>query len=126
MNKIVCIGSGDCGHVYCKIAIADGRLSITGVEGPKKNGDARGGCGQIVPVSVSKFAAGWDAELLARFNDLWTRWHLNYMRPGCEHQRAAGWAERPIDPSKPLDTYGTHFVGFLSGLPESQLTPAWV
>jgi hypothetical protein len=39
------------------------------------------------------------------------KWHLNTMRPGCEHQRAEGWATRPIDPSKPLDAYGTHVPG---------------
>jgi hypothetical protein len=39
---------------------------------------------------------------------LWERWHLNHMLAGCEHQRAEGWAERPIDPTKPLEAYGKH------------------
>ncbi len=46
-----------------------------------------------------------------RIVEIWKRWHLNDMRAGCEHQRSEGWAERPIDPSKPLDSYGTHFEG---------------
>lgn len=39
------------------------------------------------------------------------KWHLNDMRAGCAHQEAEKWAERPIDPSKPTNTYGTHFPG---------------
>lgn len=86
-------------------------LSICGVEGPLPNGDSRGSCGQCnhdgeVPpdaTEVSPFAA----QLLR----VWERWHLNDMRPGCEHQRAEGWSERPIDPSKPLNIYGKHFEG---------------
>lgn len=46
-----------------------------------------------------------------RIVEVWRRWHLNDMRAGCEHQRAEGWDKRPIDPSKPLNTYGTHFPG---------------
>ena len=43
---------------------------------------------------------------LARLREIWERWHLNGMRAGCEHQRAEKWHERPIDPSKPTNTYG--------------------
>lgn len=53
------------------------RLSFTGVEGPKANGDATGSCGQL---DVSKHSP--------RLATLWERWHLNDMRAGCEHQRA--------------------------------------
>lgn len=42
---------------------------------------------------------------------IWKRWHLNGLNPGCEHQRAEGWAARPIDPSKPTSAYGKHFPG---------------
>jgi hypothetical protein len=38
-------------------------------------------------------------------------WHLNNMKAGCVHQEAEGWDKRPIDPSKPTDTYGKHFPG---------------
>jgi hypothetical protein len=38
-------------------------------------------------------------------------YHLNDMSAGCEHQRAEGWDERPIDPNKPLGSYGLHFDG---------------
>ncbi len=38
-------------------------------------------------------------------------WHLNDMKPGCEHQEALGWGKRPIDPAKPTSAYGKHFPG---------------
>jgi hypothetical protein len=38
-------------------------------------------------------------------------WHMNDMKAGCEHQEAEGWAERPIDPSKPTNAYGKHYPG---------------
>lgn len=50
-------------------------------------------------------------EDLAELVSIWRRWHLNDMRAGCEHQREEGWDERPIDPTKPTNTYGRHFEG---------------
>lgn len=38
-------------------------------------------------------------------------WHLNDMKAACEHQDELGWDKRPIDPSKPLNTYGRFFEG---------------
>ena len=43
--------------------------------------------------------------------EIWRRWHLNDMKAACVHQRWFGWDEKPIDPSKPTNTYGTHFEG---------------
>lgn len=82
--------------VFCRIEFSkDGRLSITGVIGPMSTGDARGGCGQIddalretLPEEIT-FTEGWNAELFEKFLSAWERWHLNDMRSGCEHQRAA-------------------------------------
>jgi|SRR6478735_4612252 len=93
MEKIVRLGIGPDGNVYCRIKYTEGRLSITGVEGPKANGDCRGACGQIVmhlkdcPESISP-APGWDAETITRFFDTWDRWHLNDMQPGTPAQEA--------------------------------------
>lgn len=40
MIKVVCLGTQPgLGKLYCEIRIAGGRLSITGVEGPKHGGD---------------------------------------------------------------------------------------
>jgi hypothetical protein len=52
-----------------------------------------------------------------RIVEVWRRWHLNTMKAGCEHQRAAGWDKAPIDPEKPTHTYGRHFEG--------QNQPSW-
>jgi hypothetical protein len=66
------------GHdVFCKIEIKDGNLSISGVIGPKLNGDAWGSCGQIdmdfnesYPETVRKYIEGWDKELFDKFLDV--------------------------------------------------------
>lgn len=119
MKKIVRIGSIQESwmtypvSVFCKIKIDDGNLSITGVEGPTKDGNCKGASGQINinPDVFTSFADGWSKELAAKFSETWKRWHLNDMRAGCEHQRAEKWDEKPIDASKPLNTYGKHFDG---------------
>jgi hypothetical protein len=64
--------------VFATIEYRDGKLSITGVHGPRSNGDAYGSCGQCIDTART---------CSPRFADLWDRWHLNDMRPGCEHQR---------------------------------------
>lgn len=61
--------------------------------------------------AVTEFAAGWSAERRDRLVSVWRAWHLNGLNAGCEHQRAAGWDKRPIDPDKPTDSYGIHFEG---------------
>ncbi len=100
LEKVVRIGTNDCGDIYCKIAVKDERLSITGVEGPRRDGNARGGCGQI-NMHLAKQQAdiqpapGWTAELMARFFEVWDRWHLNDMRAGSKAQET--WLrENPI------------------------------
>lgn len=35
----------------------------------------------------------WDEEKLLKLLDIWDKWHLNNMRPECEHQRELGWDE---------------------------------
>lgn len=92
-------------------------LHFTGVEGPKRNGDAHGSCGQIEmhwrddPECWTYGSPDMPRERVKRLMELWDRWHLNHMKAGCEHQRADGWDKRPIDPTKPLNTYGKHFPG---------------
>lgn len=69
-------------------------LSITGVEGPKRNGDCVGSCGQITVSSKRLaydhffYAAGWDGTMLLKLADIWDRWHLNGMRAGSPRQQA--------------------------------------
>lgn len=97
-------------QVFVKVTIKDGELSISGVEGPLRNGDCRGSSGQI-DLRIDELSDGWTEADVAELKAIWKRWHLNHMRAGCSHQRSEGWADRPIDPSKPLDTYGKHFEG---------------
>lgn len=80
-------------RVYAKIKYADGKLSITGVEGPLASGNCRGSCGQIDmhKPHIDELAPGWTRAMLRRFWDVWQEWRLNDMRQGCVHQQAAGW-----------------------------------
>lgn len=73
--------------LYVTIEWRDGQLSLTGVEGPKSNGDAWGGCGQCgVAADIEPYTAnGWTAEMCARLGEVWERWHMNDIRAGCAH-----------------------------------------
>lgn len=109
-------------RVEVEIELAGGRLAISGTSGETRaNGEFRtsygdpigGAAGQIIEEleQVDEFAAGWSAERRDQLAAIWRRWHLNDMRAGCEHQRAAGWGEKRIDESKPAGSYGRHFPG---------------
>ena len=141
MEKIIRIGTRDRMGIYCKIIYVNKALSITGVEGPYPSGNCKGACGQINPVSVDKFAKGWDQELLNEFNKIWGEWHLNDLKPGCEHQRAMGWEKESYNKhlSEPCPVCGYKFgtkwnkvsvpqsiIDFLFTLPDINKTPALV
>lgn len=84
--------------LFCKIKWDGKRLSITGVEGPTRNGDCKGSCGQCgVDPEETEPSPGWDKAMLAEFAGIWDRWHLNDMRAGCEHQRADGWGKKELE-----------------------------
>lgn len=116
MQKILYIGTIAVGArraaLYCKVKLENDRLSISGVEGPLKSGDALGGCGQIdmhyahrdhtqndkryargefTHANEIRYAAGWNADAWLDFLNVWKRYHLNDMHAECEHQRALGW-----------------------------------
>jgi len=94
MNKTIRIGENNYGNVFCKITITDGKLSITGVEGPTSGGDCRGGCGQInmgLDTEKITLAPGWTKDMLKEFLATWDKWHLNDMRPYCVHQKGDKW-----------------------------------
>lgn len=97
-SKVVRVGQGENGDVFCKIEFANGKLSISGVEGPTRNGNARGSCGQIVMSewNIGTYAPGWDAEIEKKFREIWDTWHLNDMRAGCQHQRGPEWEPKDI------------------------------
>ena len=74
----------------------DGRkLSISGVEGPKRNGDAFGSCGQIADHLLGYEAA--ELVDIARLRSIWLEYHLNDMQAGCEHQQRMGWGHEEIE-----------------------------
>lgn len=126
--------------VYVKVSFDGKRLSISGVEGPRRNGDAHGSCGQIA-LDASRPAEGWDFLSVCKLAETWARWHLNDMRAGCEHQRAEGWTHvggKDVI-GKPCPScgykYGTAWLfeevpadvlEYLRGLPEATTKPAWV
>lgn len=94
MNKVVRIGTVKEFYrgtidmptdVFCRIKFDGRRLSITGVVGPKRNGDAIGGCGQIKMSLDAKEvtpAPAWSTDMVNRFFATWRRWHLNDTRAG--------------------------------------------
>jgi hypothetical protein len=92
---VYCPGFGGRGFsVFCAIEYKDGRLRITGVEGPLASGNARGGCGQISMHMDSEYldhlvyAPGWNREKAERFIAIWNEWHLNDMKAGTPAQEA--------------------------------------
>lgn len=87
-------GSSVLSHAYAKIEYEGKRLSISGVIGPTSNGNCRGSCGQCVDeIRGGKPEGLWTDKMLAKFCDVWDRWHLNDARPYCQHQKALCWDE---------------------------------
>jgi len=144
MEKIINPGAVLIGQkhaqVYCHIRFNDGRLSITGVEGPLPSGNCRGACGQIVmhlkPADL-RLSKDWTRPMLSRFLKAWDTYHLNDMQAACEHQRALGWTWA-THPEAPCLTCGyklgtewkrmevpADVIAFLSSLPDSKTKPAW-
>lgn len=78
--------------VFCSVKWRNGRLSISGVEGPNRFGGARGSCGQIrghlSPELFENFAPGWDSSKVRKFLALWDRWHLNDLTAGSPAQES--------------------------------------
>lgn len=112
IDKIVRVGRGRYGDIYCHILLGKANLSITGVEGPKA-------CGQIIMGDwrIDEYAPGWDAALVQRFRDVWAKWHLNDMQAGSPAQRAY-LGEHPT-----LDGPGEHYTRTCAALKEAGLNP---
>jgi hypothetical protein len=67
------------------------RLSFSGVEGPRANGDADGTRGQINLeaqriIDGIEPADGWDVPRIRRVFMVWDRWHMNDCRAGSPRQ----------------------------------------
>lgn len=153
--KVVRLGILDRVSVYAKIEFNDGRLSISGVEGPRPNGNARS-CGQIemhLDAMAIELAPGWTRAKLNEFLRVWRKWHLNDMKAGTPAQTAElekhkfpgypkshyDWAlevltQAGLQPDNGY-SYGSAWLkvevpnevlDFLRTLPDTDKTPAWV
>ena len=93
-----CTGKTAKARGFVKITyIEDGKLSIRGVIGPMSNGDCRGSAGQCtkeIRAGDPMIADGWTREMVDKLCSIWDEWHLNDMRPYCEHQKKLGWREK--------------------------------
>ena len=96
-TKVIRIGTlppsvyGRSANLFCKIEYRGTKLSISGVEGPLRNGDAIGACGQIGMEGAPReivLAEGWTTGMMQQFYDVWDEWHLNDMRAGSPLQTA--------------------------------------
>lgn len=159
MYKLVAPGKTQFGTLFLEIKYSqeDGkdRLSITGVEGPMKNGNCKGSCGQTLNAlyNLNTLFDGWTKDKVKKLGKVWKKWHLNDMRAGCVHQRELGWKPLPykfdpekgrasVDPDDPVGKpcpecgykYGTQWlwepvpekvVKFLEGLSETDLPYPW-
>lgn len=82
-------------NAYVKIEYTNGRLSISGVVGPQRNGDCYGSAGQCVDaIREGTPNDGWTKEMLEKLCNIWDEWHLNDMRAYCQHQKALAWREQ--------------------------------
>ena len=79
-------------NAFVEIEYENGRLSLHGVIGPKSNGECYGSAGQCVDeIREGTPTEDWTREMLDKLCEIWDRWHLNDMRPYCEHQKELGW-----------------------------------
>lgn len=117
-TKIVRIGVGESGSVFCSIEFKGVNLSISGVEGPTRNGNCKGACGQIVmhEWGISEYAPGWSSELESRLRDIWDKWHLNDMKAGSPAQQA--WLA-----ANPISDRLNHYKKACHGLADAGLNP---
>ena len=74
------------GKFWVEISYKDGKLSLSGVAGAKSNGDCLGSCGQC-----QEYLLEIKTQEAKRLFEIWNKWHLNDMRPNCEHQVGSDW-----------------------------------
>lgn len=93
INPCVCEVYGNRGYnAFVKISYDNGRLSLCGVIGPFANGNCAGSAGQCGDeIRKGKPKDGWTQEMVDKLCDIWDVWHLNDMRPYCQHQKELGW-----------------------------------
>lgn len=93
MKKVIRLGRTSAGLVFCWIELKVAkqgyqRLSISGVVGPTRDGNARGPCGQCQNslLEITEYDNDWSKEKVEELFSIWERWHLNDMRAGSPKQ----------------------------------------
>lgn len=88
-------------NTYVKIEYKNSNLRIRGFIAPLLNGNCLGSCGQCVDeIREGTPADGWTAEMLEKLCNVWDEWHLNDMRPYCQHMKELGWTKHISDKIK--------------------------
>jgi len=83
---------GKIARAFVRIEYKDGKLSICGVIGPTIGGDCLVSAGQCVNgIRDGSPVDGWTEEMLQKLCNIWGEWHMNDVRPYCEHQKQLGW-----------------------------------
>ena len=94
LHKVVWAGEAVDGKVFVEIRYSNRlnptrrpNLSLSGVIGPRRNGDCAGSFGQIVHTDQPWRASGdLTGAQLSKLVAIWDRWHLNDMRSGSPRQ----------------------------------------
>ena len=97
-KKLLCLGQGRDGKVFIEASlkgedVEDWRLSLSGIIGPKHDGDAIGGCGQIQDHllevgTIDEYFEPWCEESVLILKSVWDEFHLNDMTAGSPRQEA--------------------------------------
>lgn len=87
-RKIVSPGTGPDGRLFLTVELRgeNEELSICGVEGPTRNGDAKGIAGQCVDALERITTHDIPLETIDMLGKVWKRWHLNTLRAGTPAQ----------------------------------------
>lgn len=92
INPCMCEVYNGIARGFVKIQYDNNRLSISGVIGSMGGGNSKGSCGQCIDeIQNGEPKEGWNREMLDKLCQIWREWHLNDMRPYCEHQKQLGW-----------------------------------
>ena len=97
LGKVDYRGTGKRYKAYVEFELSpDGNFTMSGEIWNTKETDIVAG-GQMVNELVKYFPHD---TRLKRMVEIWQRYHLNEMHPGCEHQRTMGWETLKLDDTK--------------------------